>query len=269
MKLLFTDLDGTLLNREKKISSENLKAIERASRQGNITIISTGRSLSSARPYIEELASVQEHCYAVTYNGGLIYDCISRKVIYKKTIPLPYVKYIFHQAEKFQIHCQTYEDGYVLAPKDREELQEYASHTSMPVRIVTDPPSVLTKEPFKVLTSCLYDKELHQAYRRSLEEWAKDKISLFFSSEYYLEHVPLGVSKGNAIDILCRILEVPKENTFAAGDAENDIAMLKAAYKGIAMANGTKEVKKAADYVTKSDNEHGGIAEIIKNFIEN
>ena len=52
MKLLFTDLDGTLLNREKKISSENLKAIERASRQGNITIISTGRSLSSARPYI-------------------------------------------------------------------------------------------------------------------------------------------------------------------------------------------------------------------------
>ena len=89
MKLLFTDLDGTLLNREKKISSENLKAIERASRQGNITIISTGRSLSSARPYIEELASVQEHCYAVTYNGGLIYDCISRKVIYKKTIPLP------------------------------------------------------------------------------------------------------------------------------------------------------------------------------------
>ena len=132
MKLLFTDLDGTLLNRDKRISAEDLEAISRASRQGNITVISTGRSLSSARPYIEELASVQNRCYAITYNGGLIYDCTARKVIYEKTIPLPYVKYIFGQAEKFHIHCQTYEDGYVLASKDSEELREYASHTSMP-----------------------------------------------------------------------------------------------------------------------------------------
>ena len=47
MKLLFTDLDGTLLNRDKRISAEDLEAISRASRQGNITVISTGRSLSS------------------------------------------------------------------------------------------------------------------------------------------------------------------------------------------------------------------------------
>lgn len=99
MKILFTDLDGTLLNRDKKISSENLEAIDYASRQGNITVISTGRSLSSALPYIEELASVQKQSYAITYNGGLIYDCTSQKILYKKTIPLPYVQYIFQQAK--------------------------------------------------------------------------------------------------------------------------------------------------------------------------
>lgn len=269
MKILFTDLDGTLLNRDKKISSENLEAIDYASRQGNITVISTGRSLSSALPYIEELASVQKQSYAITYNGGLIYDCTSQKILYKKTIPLPYVQYIFQQAKKFHIHCQTYEDGYVLAATDSEELREYAAHTSMPVRILPDPPGELTKEPFKILTSCLHDREHHQAYRRSLEDWSKDKISLFFSCDYYLEHVPLGVSKGNAIHILCQLLNVPIENTYAAGDAENDIAMLKAAHTGIAMANGTAEVKKVADYITKSDNNHGGIREIIKNFIEN
>ena len=79
MKILFTDLDGTLLNKEKKISSDDLEAIARASRQGNITVISTGRSLSSARPYIDQLASVQEQCYAIVYNGGLIYDCRDQK----------------------------------------------------------------------------------------------------------------------------------------------------------------------------------------------
>ena len=81
--------------------------------------------------------------------------------------------------------------------------------------------------------------------------------------------MPLGVSKGSAIRRLCQLLEVPRENTYAAGDAENDIAMLRAAHMGIAMINGSEEVKKAADHVTKSDNDHGGIAEIIKNFIEN
>lgn len=154
MKILFTDLDGTLLNKEKKISSDDLEAIARASRQGNITVISTGRSLSSARPYIDQLASVQEQCYAIVYNGGLIYDCRDQKVLYQKTIPLPYVDYIFRQAEKFHIHCQTYENGYVLASRDSEELREYASHTSMPVRILPDPPGALTKEPFKVLCKC-------------------------------------------------------------------------------------------------------------------
>lgn len=269
MKILFTDLDGTLLNREKKISSSDLEAIARASRRGNITVISTGRSLSSARTYIQQLASVQERCYAILYNGGLIYDCKNQKALYQKTIPLPYVKYIFQQAEKFHIHCQTYEDGYVLAARDSEELREYASHASMPVRILPDPPAALTKEPFKILTSCLHDGNLHQAYRHSLENWAKDKISLFFSSEYYLEHVPLGVSKGSAVQRLCSLLNVPIEQTYAVGDAENDITMLKAVHIGIAMANGEEQVKNSADYITKSDNEHGGISEIIKNFIEN
>ena len=139
----------------------------------------------------------------------------------------------------------------------------------MPVRILPDPPAALTKEPFKILTSCLHDRNLHQAYRQSLENWAKDKISLFFSSEYYLEHVPLGVSKGSAVQRLCSLLNVPIEQTYAVGDAENDITMLKAVHIGIAMANGEEQVKNSADYITKSDNEHGGISEIIKNFIEN
>lgn len=269
MKILFTDLDGTLLNSQKGISAVDLKAISRAAQQGNITVVTTGRSLSSAMPYIEKTASVQKECYAIVYNGGLIYNCKTQKPIYQKTIPLPYVQYIFQQAEKFNIHCQTYQDGYVLAPRDREELREYASHTGMPIRTVPNPVSYLTSQPYKVLTSCIHHKALHEKYRRSLEPWAKDKVSLFFSSEYYLEHVPLGVSKGSAITFLCNYLGVPIDHTIAAGDAENDISMLKTAKVGAAMANGTVQVKKAADYVTVSDNDNGGIAEIIQNFIEN
>lgn len=269
MKLLFTDLDGTLLNDDGSISQENLSAIRRAAEKGNLTVITTGRSLSSAFPYIRQLKEIQQPCYAITYNGGLIYDCTREEILYKRTIPLPYVKYIFAQAEKFDIHCQTYENGTVLAPRDRTELREYQEHSCMPVKI--DPLLLehLKEEPVKVLTSCLSDREHHDRYRRSLTQWAKGKVSVFFSNEHYLEHVPEATSKGGAILWLCRQLGVPVENTVAAGDAENDITMLATAHVGVCMANGAAEVRQQADYITLCDNNHGGIREIIEKFIEN
>lgn len=269
MKILFTDLDGTLLNDDKTISSENLLAIERAAKAGHAVIITTGRSLSSAMPYIEALAAVQKNCYAITYNGGLIYDYTNHKPIFKKTIPLTDVKYIFQQAEKFHIHCQTYEKDYVLALRNSPELEEYKEHSGMPVQIDPALTEHLLEEPAKVLTSCLDNRELHDAYRRYMEPWAKGRLSLFFSNDRYLEHVPEGISKGNAIHFLCSYLGVPISQILAAGDAENDIAMIKEAGTGVCMANGTKEVQSLAHYVTLRDNNHGGIAEIIEKFIEN
>ncbi len=269
MKLLFTDLDGTLLKDDKSISPETLSAIRQAAKNGNLTVITTGRSLSSALPYIRQLKEIQDPCYAITYNGGLIYDCTREEILYKRTIPLPYVKYIFQQAEKFGIHCQTYENGIVLAPRDREELREYEEHSRMPVRIDPRLLDHLKEEPVKVLTSCLTDRELHDRYRRSLTQWAKGKVSVFFSNEHYMEHVPEGTSKGAAILWLCDRLSVSVENTVAAGDAENDIAMLCTAHIGVCMANGASEVKNHADYITLSDNNHDGIREIIEKFIEN
>ena len=99
--------------------------------------------------------------------------------------------------------------------------------------------------------------------------WAKGKISMFFSNEHYLEHVPEGISKGNAILKLCDLLNVPLSHTYAAGDAENDLTMLQTAATGIAMANGTPIIKEAADYIIKQNHNQGGIAEIIEKFIEN
>lgn len=268
MKILFTDLDGTLLNDDKTISEENLAAIRRASQKGHLVVVNTGRSLSSAEPFLRTLAPVLTDCYVITYNGGMIYDYTRQKIIYKKTLPLPYVRYIFQQAEKFNIHCQTYEKNYVVAPRDCPELRQYQEHTSLDVHVDPNLPEHLYEEPMKVLTSCLDNHKLHDAYRSSMESWAKGKISLFYSSEYYLEHVPEGVSKGSAIHALCDYLQVPVSDTFAAGDAENDISMLEEAGVGICMANGSVQTKNCAGYITHHDNNHGGIAEIIEKFIE-
>lgn len=267
MKILFTDMDGTLLDRKKHIPAANLQAIQRTLSAGNSVVICTGRSFSSAKSFVEELGLTKKGCYAIVYNGGLIYDCHTGEVIFQKSLLLPYVTHIFQEAAKSGIHCQTYVDDYVVTTKDSPELAQYKWSSQMKVKIDPLLTSHLQEEPVKVLTSCLRDRARHEAYRDSLQEWAKGKVSLFFSSEYYLEHVPEGVSKGAAIHWLCSYLDVPVSDTLAVGDAENDISMLDAAGFAVCMKNGTEETKQHADYITALDNNQGGVAEVIEKYM--
>ena len=143
----------------------------------------------------------------------------------------------------------------------------YAEKMHMTYKVMPDLPDSIPEDPAKVLMVSLDEHDRLEQFRQDISGWAKGRISVFFSNQWYLEFVREGISKGFAVRYIASHLGVPMENTVAAGDAENDIAMLKAAHIGCAMANATDEVKKAADYVTVRDCEHSGVAEIIDKFI--
>ena len=266
-KILFTDLDNTLLNRKKQITRPNIQAIRQAICQGRRIVLCTGRPLLGTLPLIEKLSLTQPGCYAIAYNGGVIYDCFEKRIIFQKTLPLPYVKYIFDKARQYDLFCQTYSQNHLLAPGPSPALDAYLSRNKMPFRILPSLPDSLKEEPSKVLVIGLGAPEKLSAYRASLEEWAADKASVFYSNPSYLEHVPLGVSKGAAIKWLCHRLDIPLSRTVAIGDAQNDIPMLQTAQIGIAMANAAPECKAAADCVTENDCDHSGVAEAIRKFL--
>lgn len=267
-KILFTDLDGTLLNRKKEITRENQDAISRALEAGHKVVLNTGRPLTGCLEQIKELKLNREGCYAITFNGGLLYDCLTGKTLYKKVIPLEYVQYIFQETKKRGIYCQTYSDEGVLSAQLTSELKFYAERTHTPYKIIPDLPNQLAEEPVKVLAIDLSrDTTALDDYRRDMQEWAKDKVSIFYSSQCYLEHVPYGISKGAAIQHLCEYLNLPLSSTVAVGDEENDLTMIQTAHVGVAMANAISQVKTYADYVTKNDCDHSGVAEVIERFL--
>ena len=268
-KILFTDLDGTLLNRKKEITAENDAAIDRALTAGHKVVINTGRPLCGCMAQIRELGLEREGCYAITYNGGLIYDCYTKKTLYKKGIPLAYVRHIFSETQRRGIYCQTYSDESLLTLCDTEELQYYTSRTHTPYQIDPDLLSHLTEAPVKLLAIDLkLGREVLDLYRQEMADWAEGKVSIFYSSQFYLEHVAYGISKGAAIQILCDHLNIPLSNTIAAGDEENDIDMIRKAKIGVAMSNAIPVVKECADYITVHDCDHSGIAEVIKHFMD-
>jgi hypothetical protein len=118
-------------------------------------------------------------------------------------------------------------------------------------------------EPAKLIAIDLKDHSKLEKLRIEIEKKYNDKLTVLFSTPYYLEIFNINSGKGNAVIKLCHILNIPIENSLAAGDQENDISMLKAAGTGIAMINGTEEVKKIADVITKKDNDNDGLVEFI------
>lgn len=268
-KILFTDLDGTLLNNNKLVSDGNRRAIEKLLDAGHYLVVATGRPTKSAFNVVQKLGLTMPGCYMIAYNGGVIFDCFKQEVWMEKTLPMEYVRYLFEEAQKYGLYIQTYgEDDKILTHSDGPELQYYAkgNRNTLNYEVCEDVYNALGSEPNKVLLIDLNEKGVIKFWKGH-QEWEKGKCESTFSCREFLEYLPMGVNKGSAVRTLCEMLNVDIANAYAAGDERNDISMIEAAGVGIAMKNAVDEAKAVADYITENDNEHDGIAEIIEQLI--
>lgn len=268
-KILFTDLDGTLLNNQKLVSEGNRAAIQRLLDAGHYLVIATGRPVKSAFKVVKELGLTMPGCYMIAYNGGVIFDCAKEEICMEKVLPLEYARYLFEEAEKYGIYIQTYgEDDKVLTKWDCSELHFYAkgNRNALDIEVCEDVFAALTQNPKKVLMIDMSAEKVTK-FQQDHSEWEKGKCTSVFSSREFLEYVPLGVDKGTGVKTLCEMLDINLENAYAAGDERNDISMIEAAGVGIAMQNASEETKAAADYITENDNDNDGIAEVIDKLI--
>ena len=88
-RLLFLDLDGTLLNDEKEITRGNREALERTLQRGHGVIITTGRPLKSALAQAKRLGLDQPGCYTIAYNGAMVYDWGKQDKIFSRALTIP------------------------------------------------------------------------------------------------------------------------------------------------------------------------------------
>ena len=267
-RILFLDLDGTLLNDEKQITPGNRAALEGALERGHDMVITTGRPLKSAMDQAHTLGMDRPGCYLIAYNGAVIYDWAQNKQIFTRSLSFDAVHRVFDKANAMGLHIQTYDTWDVLVEQrcDDAAVRRYCGLIRMDFRVIADVRKDLTEEPVK----CLIIDYDRQTDLLKIQDWITEnmteEVDCFFSCDQYLEVVPKGMSKGEAVKMLCADLGVEIENAVAAGDAANDLSMIEAAGIGVAMANGTSQVKAVAQYVTAHDNNHDGIAEVVERF---
>jgi len=267
-KILFVDLDGTLLTDSKEITAENMEAIRKATSLGHAVVVTTGRPLASTQLQVEKLGLTTPGCYAITSNGALIYDANKKETIFYKGVHRDCIRAAFDEAYKFNIHPQTYSMTGVLCEHDTEEMKYYARRNVISYEVVEDVTKVLDFDPIKLLFIDLHDRTHLEEFRTYMAPWTRENhLDVFFSCDQYLEFLPEGINKGSGVRFISDYLNVSSENTLAAGDAENDITMLEAVHTPCVMKNAHPEMYAYGKYITERDNNHSGIAEIIERFM--
>lgn len=262
-KIFFTDLDGTLLTRDKKVSPATMDALIKFTEAGNHFAISTGRALDSAKAVQKENNLFFPGSYLIACNGSEIYDCDAKKDVYRTGVPMSLVPEIFALAKEHGIHVHTYNDDYIVCPAEDEELSYYRRVIKTPYIVTDDICSKLSDIPCKIIGIELHDKARIDHFKDEVDKLGEGQLTTLYSNPYYLEIFNSTAGKGSAVTRLADHLGIPYENTIAAGDEENDISMIKAAGIGVAMLNGVDMVKKSADIITKTDNDNDGLAPIL------
>lgn len=267
MKILFTDLDGTLLNNESTISAGTKAFLDEFLSAGNKLVLSSGRPLNSILEVKETEGLDAPGILVIASNGAMVYDCDLQEPILERTLPLSYVSHLQKEADAAGLHIQTYTKDSIMCRAEDEEIRYYRRKIHLPLTLADDFAAALTDEPYKMLVLDLYNHDNLVNFCDRIADWAKDKIQYIFSNDKYLELFVKEAGKGNAVTYLCEHFDIPLSDSYAAGDADNDISMIQAAGCGIAMANAASNVKEAADIVTRLDNDKDGLAECMRELL--
>ena len=256
--LIATDLDGTLLRNDKSVSGKNLEAIEYFKKNGGLFTIVTGRP----QVIIGEIYNiVRPNAPVVCYNGGGIYDARKKEFLCADELPrkaLELVEHVDKNMPEMSIQICGFKNCYFS--KLNDSMINHIKTGGFPdIRL----PYNEVEEPLaKVLFAHDSEEELFKLRDLLLSHPLAEQFDFIRSDPEYFEILPKGISKGNQLLNLAKILGVSKERTVAIGDNDNDASMIKCAGVGVAVSNASVAAKEAADIITVS-NEEDAIAKII------
>lgn len=269
-RLLAVDMDGTVLNREKKISPRTAAAIREALGRGKEVLFATGRCPTEAQ---EALKAFPEMNYVLCLSGALILDLRRGETLENITIPRPLVEQILSAADGLDAMVTLYAGDDVFVERKRKGNMAY--YGCQCFAKLYDDCAVWVENIRDVLND--HGDHIHKAniFCHGPEEWKKADEALRGLPLNYASGIPnnyeispQGVDKGVGLQKLCEAAGIPIQQTIAVGDEGNDAAMIRAAGLGIAMGNAPEQIKAQADAVT-ADCDHDGVAAVIETYLLN
>ncbi|MGY3703639.1 sugar-phosphatase [Vagococcus martis] len=268
IKMVTIDIDGTLVNSERKLTPKVKETIKKASDLGIDIVLTTGRPSIGVIDLVKELGLENDHSFIITYNGGMIQNAGTKEVILRHSLSLEDYQDVELLSRKLGVHFHTQDaDTMYTANTD---ISPYTINEAMITGIPLQykPVNDMTKD-IKLVKAMMIDHEdvLDAAIKKIPQEYY-DRFSIVKSAPYYLEILDPKATKGESVKELAQYLNIKQEEVMAIGDNENDLSMIEYAGIGVAMGNALESVKNIADKITKT-NDDDGVAYAINEWVLN
>lgn len=252
IKLIASDMDDTLLNNKFVISERNAKAIQSAMDKGLLFVLATGRMYCSARPHALNLGL---DVPLVTYNGALVKGSKSGEVFYEHKLNFDTAKEVLAYCKEKHYYAQVYIGDDILVDKKGKWSDMYAKVIGVPITVIGEAVYDIKEAPYKILV--MTENEDFEAAWKDFAEKFAGKLVVTSSKDNFLELMEPGVNKWEAVKSVAASYKIKPEEIMCIGDSNNDIAMIKNAGIGVAVANAKESVKEHAKIVTASNNDDG------------
>ena len=269
-KVIALDMDGTVLDDQKRIRPGTAQAIRDALRAGREVVFCTGRNYSEMQEYLEMFPDMR---FLLGESGGLIRDLKNGDILHLESLSPEILLMLRDVSAGRDIMPHAFCRG--ESWMNRSQQMRAAHYQMGPFQELFRKAAKTTEDLFeKIFTEGLNTEKLN-LYHTSPEEReitrerllaAGAEAEMVDANISALEFSPAGVSKGSGLRKLAQILGISTDEIIMAGDAPNDIDGLKEAGFAVAMGNASEDVKAVCDTVV-ADNNHDGCAEAIRRLL--
>lgn len=261
--LIACDIDGTLMA-NGVIPEINKEKIRFFMENGGDFAIATGRSLCAVSDVTSQLSEVTLGTYA---NGTVIYERAGHKFLFDATLDGTEYEMMFKVLKKFpgigvEIHYQD-NVGVFCANEETYLHIKYESMQTVDLK-KEDLESIKPNKILYLFFSHEQQKEAKSFVESFItkSDYVETTVSYYGRQRFFIEQIPKGVSKATGVKKLAEIMGTSKGCVYAIGDYYNDVEMLGAADISAVPNDSPEEIKKLANYITKSA-ENGAVADFI------
>ena len=285
IKLIASDMDGTLLNSNHKIPQNNIELIKFAQKNGIEFVVATGRAYYEAIPALKE-ANI--NCDVISFNGGIIYDK-NGKIISITPMQLKDLYYTIEILKSLNISYQLYTKNTIYTKSIETDITAYIdlirangeepneqhlrqeAKNRLALGHITEVDNIelyLNQEDNPAIKVIGISNDLEKLKHATELLSGNDNISVTSSGANNVEIMDKKATKGEALKIVADIHDINLKNAIAIGDNLNDQAMLDIVEYSIAMKNGNKDLQKTAKFITEKTNSEGGVADSVMKLLK-
>ena len=261
IKIIFIDLDGTLLNNKHEISTRSIETIKKLVEKGIYVILCSGRSTSDI---IQKSQIAYASPIVVANNGSIVFDYEKNFKIYESVIDLNIIKDIWNFSLNNNIYITF-----------NSTFKRYKTKGSTKQAFIIDTLEELEDTVTQIVVESPYAKNIANLKDFIEKKYPNIEMKNIWEIPSVDSKFPIFEAdisnkfnnKGNSIKKILEYLNIEKRNAMSFGDQINDLEMFDVCGTNIAMCNGNKILKQKANFVTKYSNNQDGIAKFIEKYL--